>query len=431
MGTKRVVIVGGGFGGLTAARALARAPVRLTLIDRKNHHLFQPLLYQVATAGLSPAQIACPIRRVLKSQRNAEVLLGEVTDLSCATREVVLEDARIAYDWLIVATGATHSYFGQEAWSAWAPGLKTVEDALEIRGRFLMAFERAERAQREEDRRAELTFVVVGAGPTGVETAGAMIEMARRSIPRDFRRIDTASARVILVEAKDRVLPGGFPEGLSARARRDLEELGVEVRLSSRVTEIDREGVTIQSASGQSASGADRVPARNVIWAAGVKASGLGAAIARSSDAQLDPMGRVRVSPDLSVPGRPEVFVIGDLACVSDATYGTVPGMAPGAMQMGRHAARTILEEAKGKVAPRPAFVYQDKGLLATIGRARAVAALGKLRFAGFPAWALWAGLHIVYLIGFRSKLLVMIEWAWAYFIFERGARLITGERTR
>ncbi len=426
MGTTRVVIVGGGFGGLTAARALARAPVSITLIDRRNHHLFQPLLYQVATAGLSPAQIAAPIRRVLKSQRNIEVLLGEVIDVSCDTREVVLEDARIPYDWLIVATGATHSYFGHEAWSAWAPGLKTVEDALEIRGRFLMAFERAERADREDERRAELTFVVVGAGPTGVETAGAMIEMARRSIPRDFRRIDTASARVVLIEAKDRVLPGGFPEELSGRARRDLEELGVEVRLGSRVTAIDPEGVTVESASG-----VDRIPARNVIWAAGVRASTLGAAIARSSDAPLDASGRVKVAPDLSVPGRPEVFVIGDLACVADATYGTVPGMAPGAMQMGRHVARIIREACRGGTPARPAFEYQDKGLLATIGRARAVAALGKLRFAGFPAWALWAGLHIVYLIGFRSKLLVMIEWAWAYLVFERGARLITGDRHR
>jgi NADH dehydrogenase len=426
VGTTRVVIVGGGFGGLTAARALARAPVSITLIDRRNHHLFQPLLYQVATAGLSPAQIAAPIRRVLKSQRNIEVLLGEVIDVSCGTREVVLEDARIPYDWLIVATGATHSYFGHEAWSAWAPGLKTVEDALEIRGRFLMAFERAERADREDERRAELTFVVVGAGPTGVETAGAMIEMARRSIPRDFRRIDTASARVVLIEAKDRVLPGGFPEELSGRARRDLEELGVEVRLGSRVTAIDPEGVTVESASG-----VDRIPARNVIWAAGVRASTLGAAIARSSDAPLDASGRVKVAPDLSVPGRPEVFVIGDLACVADATYGTVPGMAPGAMQMGRHVARIIREACRGGTPARPAFEYQDKGLLATIGRARAVAALGKLRFAGFPAWALWAGLHIVYLIGFRSKLLVMIEWAWAYLVFERGARLITGDRHR
>lgn len=419
-GIPHIVIIGGGFGGLTAAKALAGAGARITLVDRRNHHLFQPLLYQVATATLSPAQIAAPIRRVLFRHPNVSVLLGEAGRVDVERRRVDLESGQLEYDYLVLAAGATHSYFGHDAWANDAPGLKSIEDALEIRRRFLLAFERAEREADPALRARELTFVVVGAGPTGVELAGAMAETARRSIPRDFRAIDTTSARIVLVEAMDHVLPGGFPPELSARAERDLRGLGVEVRLSCRVTDVTPRGVVLRAAGVE-----ERIDAANMVWAAGVRASPLGATLG----AELDASGRVRVLPDLSIPGHPEVFVIGDLAHVERSPGGgSVPGMAPGAIQMARHVAAIIRADLTGQ-SRRPAFRYRDKGLLATIGRNRAVAAIGSLKLTGLAAWLLWAVVHITYLIGFRAKLLVMLEWAWAYVVYERGARLITGER--
>lgn len=411
----RIVILGGGFGGLYAARALRSARARVTLIDRHNHHLFQPLLYQVATASLSPGDIAVPIRHVLKRQRNTRVILGEAVSIDPGRRVVALRDAEEGYDYLVVATGATHWYFGHDDWRPHAPGLKEAADALAIREKFLLSFEAAEREDDAGRRRAILTFVVIGGGPTGVELAGAMAEIARRAIPKDFRRIDTSSSRIILVEGGGRVLPA-FPEHLSRRAKEDLESLGVEVWLNSAVTRVDERGVSI---------GEDRIATRNVFWAAGVKASPLGASLG----APMDGAGRVLVNPDLSVPGHPEVFVIGDLASVIDTgTRRPVPGVAPAAMQMGRHVGRLLAREiGGGGTAPaRASFVYTDKGNLATIGRARAVGVIGGRGFAGFPAWALWLGIHIVYLIGFRSRLIVLIQWAWAYFRYERGARLIT-----
>jgi NADH:quinone reductase (non-electrogenic) len=419
--TPHVVIVGGGFGGLVAAQKLARQPVKITLIDRRNHHVFQPLLYQVATAALSPAQIAAPIRKVLSRQRNVEVLMDEVEAIEPEARAVRLRDGAISYDYLIVAAGATHSYFGHEDWAPYAPGLKSIEDALTIRRRFLLAFERAERERELGSPKGELTFVIVGGGPTGVELAGAMIEIARDTIPRDFRSIDTKTSRVILIEAEDRLL-AAFPLDLGERARRDLEKLGVEVQLKCRVTEIDAGGVTVQR-GGKT----ERIETANVIWAAGVMASPLGASLG----APLDRAGRVMVGPDLSVPGHPEVFVVGDLAHVEEdaTTHTLVPGVAPAAMQMGRYAAGVIAARIRsGAGAPSTPFRYLDKGTLATIGRAKAVAAIWKFHIGGFVAWAIWALVHITYLINFRTKLSVMIEWAWYWFFFERGARLITNE---
>lgn len=419
-------MVGGGFGGLEVVRGLRRAPVDITLVDRRNHFLFQPLLYQVATAGLSPAQIAAPIRGIVGGQANVRVLMGEAVGVDAARRALRLADGELEYDYLVLAAGATHSYFGNDAWEAHAPGLKTVEDALEIRRRFLLAFERAEREPNESARRAWLTFVIVGAGPTGVEMAGAMQEIALRSIPADFRAIDTTAARVVLVEAQDRVLAGGFPAALSARALRDLRRMGVDVRLSTRVVAIDENGVTLRAPAGE-----DRIGARNVIWAAGVRASGLGASLREGTGVELDRSGRVVVGPDLAVPGRPEIFVIGDMAEVKDAKTGApVPGMAPGAMQMGRFVGAIIASESRDENRPRPAFTYRDKGLLATIGRNRAVARLMGMNFGGFAAWAIWAVVHITALIGFRSKVLVLIDWVWSYVFFSRGARLITEEGT-
>jgi NADH dehydrogenase len=415
-----VVIVGGGFGGLYAAKGLLRAPVDITLVDRENHHLFQPLLYEVATAALSPADIAAPIRSIFAGKRQVEVLLGEAVGVDLDERRLRLSDGAVPYDSLIVATGVTHSYFGHDAWAVHAPGLKRIDDAIEIRRRFLLAFEAAERERDAEARRARLTFVVVGAGPTGVEIAGTMSELARRGLPRDFRVIDTSTARVILVEGCDRVLPT-FDRGLSERARRDLEKVGVEVRLDAMVTDIDADGVSI---------GDERVPAANVIWAAGVRASPLG----RALGVPLDDAGRVRVEPSLSLPGRPEVFVIGDLATVHDPELNApVPGVAPAAMQMGRHVASIIRAEARAAAAGKPApsrapYRYRDKGMLATIGRARAVGSLGRLKVAGLPAWLLWALVHITYLAGFGNRAIVLLRWAWAYFLFRRGARLITGD---
>lgn len=404
-----VVILGCGFGGLFAARALGGAPVRVTVVDRANHHLFQPLLYQVATAALSAPAVAAPIRHILARQKNTTVILADAERVDPARRLVVLDGGEtLAYDRLIIATGAANSYFGHDAWAAHAPSLKTLEDAYEIRRRVLLAFERAER-ETDSARRAEwLTFVVIGGGATGVELAGAFAEIARHTLPGEFRRFDPRNARVVLVEASDRVLPT-YPPRLSERARRHLERLGVTVWLGRPVTGIDPEGVQL---------GADRLAARTVVWAAGVAASALGASLG----VPLDRAGRVIVNEDLSVPGHPDIAVIGDLAALPWHTP-PVPGTAPAAKQMGRHAARNILAALRGR-PPRP-FRYTDAGMLATIGRNAAVAVLGRLQLSGYPAWVLWLLAHIWFLIGFRNRLVVMIEWAWAYWTFERNARIV------
>jgi NADH dehydrogenase len=428
----RVVIVGGGFGGLYAAKALRHAPVQITLVDRRNYHVFQPLLYQVATAALNPADIAYPIRSVLRHQKNANVILGEVQSIDLEKKIVRLADSDLAYDYLILATGATHSYFGHAEWEQAAPGLKTIEDALEIRRRVLVAFENAERETDAEAQKAWLTFVIVGAGPTGVELAGALSEIARHTMTRDFRRINPSSARVILLEGKERVLPV-YPPSLSAKAEEQLQGLGVEVVTNATVTSVnDREVHVIPSVS-DGPGGAGGAPpgrqvpryarddmtiaARTVLWAAGVQASPL----ARSLGAPLDRAGRVMVEPDLTVPFHPEAFVIGDLAEVEG-----VPGVAPAAIQEGQHAAENIVRAINGQ--PRRAFRYRDKGSLATIGRAAGVADFGRLKLSGFLAWFAWLAVHIFFLIGFRNRLLVMLQWAWAYVTYQRGARLITGE---
>lgn len=412
-GVPHVVIVGGGFGGLYAARALRRAPVRITVIDRRNFHLFQPLLYQVATASLSPADIAAPIRTVLRNQKNTEVWMGEVVEITPSRRELRLADGvTVSYDYLVLATGATHAYFGRDEWEEHAPGLKTIDDATEIRRRFLVAFEAAEREADPAAMRALLTFVIVGAGPTGVELAGAMAEIARTVMPTDFRSIDTTSTRIILVEGLDRVLPS-YPPELSVKAQRQLERLGVEVRTGTRVTDMGDGFVQM---------GEERVAAENVFWAAGVAASKLGASLG----VETDRAGRVVVGPDLSVPGHPEVFVVGDLAAATRSDGSPVPGVAQGAMQGGTHAAQQIVRDLKGRERQR--FEYWDKGDLATIGRAAAVARIGRFKLSGFPAWVIWVVVHIMYLIGFRNRLLVLMQWGWAYLTYHRGIRLITGD---
>jgi NADH:ubiquinone reductase (H+-translocating) len=405
-----VVIIGAGFGGLYAARALRDAPVHVTVIDKRNHHLFQPLLYQVATAALNPADIAAPVRSILRKQRNAEVILGEVKGIDVPNRRVELNDGAVSFDYCIVATGATHSYFGNDHWSELAPGLKTIEDALEIRRRIFLAFEAAERESDPAKRTSWMTFVVVGGGPTGVELAGSLAEIARHTLSRDFRRIRPSEARVILLEGLEHVLPT-YPEKLSAKARRQLEAIGVEVQTSRRVTGIDAEGVSL---------GEERIPARTVLWAAGVRASELGASLG----APLDRAGRVLVESDLTIPGSDRLFVIGDLAAVADGE-GWVPGVAQAAMQAGEYAARRIVDHMNGR--PTPPFRYRNKGNMATIGRAAAVADLSWFHLSGLPAWLAWTFVHILFLIGFRNRLLVMIQWAWSYLTYNRGARLITG----
>jgi NADH dehydrogenase len=406
----RIVILGGGFAGLAAARALRKAPVEITLVDRRNHHLFQPLLYQVATAALNPADIAYPIRSVLRKQRNVRTILARAERIELDAKRVVLVDGVVEYDYLIVATGATHSYFGRDEWERWAPGLKTVEDALEVRRRVLSAFEAAEREPDRQRVRELLTFVVVGAGPTGVELAGALSEIGRLTVAKDFRSFDPRSLRVVLVEGAERVLPT-YPSELSAKARAQLERLGVQVLTSAKVTEIDGSGVRL---------GEERITARTVLWAAGVAASPL----AKSLGVPLDRAGRVLVEPDLHVPGHPEVFVVGDLMSLSCGGK-PVPGVAPAALQAGRAAAENVRRSMQGQSTL--AFRYRDKGSLATIGRAAAVAELGRWHFSGFFAWWLWWVVHIAYLIGFRNRIVVMLGWAWQYFAFSRGARLITG----
>ena len=414
-----VVILGGGFGGLTAAQKLAKAPVQVTLLDRRNHHLFQPLLYQVATAALNPGDIAYPIRAALRKQANARVLLAEATAIDPVGRRVILDDGELHYDFLIVATGATHSYFGHDSWAPHAPGLKSIEDALEIRRRVFLAYEAAERESDPVAQRAWQTFVVVGAGPTGVELAGALGEIGLHTLARDFRRIDPTHVRVLLVEGLDRVL-AGYPPKLSAAAQASLEKRRVEVRLHARVTGIGPTGVELTVTGADGSTTVERVEARTVLWAAGVAAS----PVAKSLGVPLDRSGRVLVEPDLTIPGHPEVFVIGDLAaCVTDGK--PVPGVCQGAMQGGGYAARAIAATLRRQ--PRAPFRYKDKGSLATIGRTSAVVVIGKAQHHGFLAWLFWWVLHIFYVIGFRNRLSVILSWAWSWLTFQRGVRLITG----
>jgi NADH:ubiquinone reductase (H+-translocating) len=415
--TQRVVVVGGGFGGLYAAKSLARAGASVTLIDRRNFHLFQPLLYQIATGGTSPGDICSPLRSVLAGNRNTRVLQAEVAAIDTERREVLLADGRIAYDTLIVAAGSHHHYFGHEEWARDAPGLKTVEDAIEIRRRIFSAFERAEREDSAEERRAWMTFVIVGGGPTGVELAGALAELSRFTLPRDFRAIDTREARIVLIEAMDRLLPP-YPPGLSRRAERALSRLGVTVAARTSVAAVDENGVTAVSNGIES-----RIGAKTVIWAAGVRASALGRALADSAGAELDRAGRVIVREDLTLPSRPEIIVIGDLAHVGRGD-GTLPGTAPVAIQQGRYAARLVRDRIAGRTTPP--FRYRNKGSLAVIGRNAAVADFGRIRLWGYPAWFAWVFVHIWYLIEFDNKLIVMIQWAFDYFTRKRGARLIT-----
>jgi len=411
-GAPRVVIIGAGFAGLTAAKALGKAPVRLTVIDRRNYHLFQPLLYQVATAGLSPADIATPIRAILQRQRNTTVLLGMVTGIDTAARMVELGDRRIPYDVLVVATGARHAYFGRDDWEPVAPGLKKIDDATDIRRRILLAFEMAENTSDPDERRRLLNFVIVGAGPTGVELAGAIAELARRALAADFRNIDPRAARVILVEAGPRVL-AAFPESLSAAACHALAKLGVEVRVGQRVMQCDDCGVVIAG---------ERIEARTILWAAGVAAS----PAAKWLGAEADRAGRVRVGPDLTLPGHPEIFVLGDTAAATDATGAPLPGIAPVAKQQGGYAAQVIRARLAGRAA-RPPFRYRHLGNLATIGRKVAVADFGFVRLSGRLAWLLWGLVHVYFLIGFRNRAVVLLDWLWAYVTFKRGMRLITG----
>jgi NADH dehydrogenase len=416
---RRVVVIGGGFGGMAATRALARAPVLVTLLDRVNHHLFQPLLYQVAMAGLSPGEIAVPIRAVFRNQENVRVLLAEVSRVDFDARRVVMTDGpAIEYDYLVLAPGAENSYFGHDDWAAVAPGLKSIDEAIEIRRRVLIAFENAEREPDPERQRRHLTFVVIGGGPTGVELAGAIAELATFVLAKDFRAIRSDATQVVLLEGGDRIL-ATFDPTLSARAVASLKEMGVEVRTGTRVTAIDAEGV---EATG--ANGTERILASTVLWAAGVRGSGL---LGRSGLA-VDRAGRARVEPDCSLPARPEVFVIGDAATfIPTGAEHPLPGVSPVAMQQGRFVARQIAGSMAGK--PREIFRYLDKGSMATIGRSRAVAEVGRLKLTGFLAWATWLTVHIFYLIDFRNRILVLFDWAWAYFSYRRGSRLITGPR--
>jgi NADH dehydrogenase len=406
----RVIIIGAGFGGLEAAKKLACKDVRLTIIDRTNYHLFQPLLYQVATAALSPADIAAPIRGILSKCKNVEVVLAEVESVDVETRKVKTNDRIFDYDYLIIATGARHSYFGHNEWEKLAPGLKSLEDAVELRRRILLAFEFAEKTTDEAARKAAMNFVVVGGGPTGVEMAGAIAEISRYTLAKDFRHINPSQARVILIEGAPRLL-SAYPEDLSESARKQLVELGVEVRTDARVTDITESGVHL---------GGEFIPCRVKIWAAGNNASFIG----KTLSASIDRVGRVVVNDDLTVPGHPEVQVIGDLANFSHQTGEPLPGVSPVAMQQGRHAARNILRMIRGQ-KPQP-FRYFDKGSMATIGRNKAVADLKFFHLSGFLAWLAWLFVHIIFLVGFRNRLLVLIQWAWAYLSFDKGARLIT-----
>jgi NADH dehydrogenase len=409
----KVVVVGAGFGGLRCARHLSRGPFRITLIDRRNHHTFQPLLYQVATAGISPGEIAAPIRWIMRGRHNVDILLGEVQDFDLAKRIVRLPDDDIPYDYLVVAAGASHAYFGHDNWEPFAPGLKTIEDALEIRRRILLAFELAERQALAGEGHVPLNFIVVGAGPTGVELAGTLAEISHQVLANEFRSIDPKTTRIILLEGGPRVLPA-YPEDLSRSAEEQLRHLGVEVQTSAMVTNVEPAAVDV---------GNTKIPSVVTLWAAGVAASPLG----KKLGVPVDRAGRVLVNPDLSIAGYPEVFVIGDLAALKDKHGRMLPGVAPVAMQEGVATAENIERDLRGE--PRKDFHYHDKGSLATIGRAAAVAQFGKVHISGFIAWLSWLFIHVFFLIGFRNRIMVLIQWAWSYFTYERGARLITGNQ--
>ena len=411
-----IMVVGGGFGGINAVRQMAGTGARIWLVDKRNHHVFQPLLYQVATAALSPADIGYPIRRVFRRRKDVHVVLDELQAVDLNRNVAIFPEGEANFDYLVLACGATHSYFGRDEWEKYAPGLKSIEDALEIRSRVLLAFEEAEMEADPAMRRSRMTFIIVGGGPTGVELAGALRQIATQSIPNDFRNIDTTTARVILIQSAERLLPG-MPEELSAQALNDLQEMGVEVRLKSRVTDIGDGWVLI---------GDEKLPASCIFWAAGVKASPVTAGLG----VPLDKSGRVLVNPDLSLPGHPRVFAIGDIAAVTDPKTGqSVPGVAQGAIQMGLFVGRLIRDEIQGKCNPdnRPVFQYHDKGQMATIGRSRAVAEVGRFHFRGFVAWLLWGVVHVLFLVGFRNRFAVLAQWVWDYVTFAKGARLITG----
>jgi NADH dehydrogenase len=417
----RVAIIGGGFGGLSAARQLKHAPVEVTLLDRCNYHLFQPLLYQVATGALSPANIAAPLRHVLKNQENTKVLLAEATHIDAANRRVILSDGSVDYDTLVVATGASHQYFGHNEWEQFAPGLKTIEDATDMRSRILLAFEAAEREADPKKLRAWMTFVIVGAGPTGAELAGALGEIANDTLRRDFRNINTSEARIILVEGAGRVLPT-YPEKLSRAAQEMLARLGVVVRTGAMVTDIAHGSVTIREGDRT-----EKIPTRTVLWAAGVLASPLGRILAAEAGANLDRAGRVIVEPDLTIAGHPDIFVIGDLANFSHQGGKPLPGVAQPAIQAGYYVGKTIKRRLRGEKIE--SFHYVDKGNLATIGRAAAVADLNWLRLSGWPAWMIWIFIHLLYIVQFQNRLLVLLQWAWLYITYDRSARLITGKK--
>jgi len=416
----RVVILGGGFGGLSAAHKLKHAPVEITLLDRCNYHLFQPLLYQVATGSLSPANIAAPLRQILAGQKNTKVLLAEAVHIDAANRRVILSDGAVSYDTLVVATGATNQYFGHDEWEEFAPGLKTVEDATAMRGRILLAFEAAERERDPAKLKAWMTFVIVGGGPTGAELAGALGEIAHDTLSHDFREIDPSQTQIILVEGADRALPS-YPPKLSEAARKMLVKLGVMVRTGAMVTNIQSESVTIKEGDRT-----ESIPTRTVLWAAGVLASPLGRILSKEAGATLDNAGRVVVNPDLTIPGHPEIFVIGDLANFSHQTGKPLPGVAQPAIQQGAYVGKLIQARLRNKQLPP--FHYFDKGNLATIGRGAAVADLNWLQISGWPAWLLWVFIHLLYIVEFQNRLLILLQWAWLYITFDRSARLITGK---
>ncbi len=416
----KVVILGGGFGGLSAAQALKNAPVQVTLVDRCNYHLFQPLLYQVATGSLSPANVAGPLRQVLRKQKNTQVLLGEAVHIDAVKRRVILSDGALNYDTLIVATGATHQYFGHDEWEKFAPGLKNLDDATAMRGRILLAFEAAERERDPEKLRAWMTFVIVGAGPTGAELAGALGEIAHDTLRHDFRAIDPSQTRIILVEGTDRALPS-YPAKLSEAARRMLVRLGVTVRTGATVTDVRADGVTIRCGNQD-----EIIPTRTVLWAAGVLASPLGVILSEEAGAKLDRARRVIVQPDMSIAAHPEIFVIGDLSNFSHQTGQPLPGVAQPAIQQGHYVAKLVRARLRGEKLPP--FHYFDKGNLATIGRGAAVADLNWLRLSGWPAWLIWVFVHLLYIVQFQNRLLVFLQWSWLYLTFDRSARLITGK---
>jgi NADH:ubiquinone reductase (H+-translocating) len=416
-----VVIIGGGFGGLYAAKALRRSPVKVTVLDKRNFHLFQPLLYQVATGSLSPGDIASPIRGVLAGYKNIQVLLAEVKDIEPKERKVILDDEELTYDTLVVATGVSHAYFGHNEWQKWAPGLKTVEDAREIRRRILLAFEEAEKEQDLKKRDAWLTFVLIGGGTTGVELAGALADIAHNTLKNEFINIDPTQAKIILLQGNERLLPTYHPE-LSTNAKASLERLGVTVRTGTRVTNIEEHKVTLSSKDGHT----EEIQAQTILWAAGVQASPMGQVLESRTGVKRDSSGRIMVNPDFTIPDDPNIFVIGDLANFSYGNEEPLPGVAPVAMQEGAYVAKLIQRRLVGK--SMPAFHYVDRGSLAVIGRNAAVVDLGFIRLQGFPAWVIWSFIHIYFLVGFDDRLMVFIQWAWSYLTFKRGARLITGE---